>query len=186
MPISTLTLLRHAKSSWKNQHQLDSERPLNSRGNTDAIEMAKRLLDRQSVPDYILSSSAVRTRQTTAHLLTVFSATPPQVAYEDSLYLASPLTLLGSLVEVPDAASHVMIVAHNPGIEELSATLTGISFDVMPTAALRQFACSNFEAILAALLNDRLTLSAAIKAASGSVELIHSDYPKSRAEPSST
>lgn len=172
----TLTLLRHAKSSWNNPSQQDHERPLNTRGNNDARDMALRLKNQGSVPDLILCSSATRTRETTAHLLAIFAEPSPQVQYENDLYLASPQTLLASLAQVADTYQHIMIVAHNPGIEDLSAFLSGVADDVMPTAAVRQFSCPSVASLHQALDSSGRGRSNPMLA---NVELVHSDYPKS-------
>lgn len=181
---TTLTLMRHAKSSWKNQHQSDHQRPLNKRGNRDAPEMASRLVARNQMPELILSSTAQRTRETTAHLLSVFGEPAPQVQFNEKLYLASPTTLLAVLHDLPDDIGHAMIVAHNPGMEDLSSLLSGSYSDTMPTAAIRQFSCACSLASLAAFLtttNDSVQSSAAGKMfSSADVQLIHSDFPGSQ------
>lgn len=178
----TLTLLRHAKSSWKNQDQTDHDRPLNGRGNRDAPEMAQRLVTRNQIPDLILCSTAQRTRETTAHLLRVFGEPAPQVLFNETLYLASPDTLLAALHDVPETTLHAMIVAHNPGMEDLSSLLSGGYGDTMPTAAIRQFSCACPLASLADLFATgsdsarSTTHSTALSA--GDIQLIYSDYPK--------
>ena len=106
--------------------------------------MAQRLVSRNSIPDIIYCSAAVRTRQTTDHLLATFGDTAPEVHYLQSLYLGSPAALLDALTDVPQQLSHVMLVAHNPGIEDLSAQLQGESHDTMATCAIRQFSCASY------------------------------------------
>ena len=181
---TTLTLMRHAKSSWNNQHQQDHDRPLNERGNRDAPDMANRLVRRNQIPDLILCSTARRTCETTAHLLCVFGQPAPQVVYNDSLYLASPDTLLSTLSDVPENVLHAMIVAHNPGMEDLSARLTGSHADTMPTAAIRQFSCACSLASLAELFatGGKSTLSQSLDDAllAADIQLSYSDYPKSQ------
>ena len=166
----TLTLLRHAKSSWQDQHQSDKDRPLNERGNRDAPVMAQRLVSRHSIPEIIFCSAAVRTRQTTDHLLKIFGKHAPEVQYMKSLYLASPTKLLHALNDVPQQMKHVMLVAHNPGIEDLSALLQGEHYDTMPTCAIRQFSCNSFAA-LASCLEESSTIAPPAR-------LIYSDSPK--------
>ena len=162
--------MRHAKSSWQDPGQSDHDRPLNNRGHRDAPVMAARLKQRGDIPTLILSSSSRRTQETTAHLLDVFGEPSPEVRFDKTLYLASPHSMLDLLAELPDTHSHVMVIAHNPGMEELSALLSGSSSDTMPTAAIRQFSCPSFSSLLQA---------------SGSkdspVQLKYSDYPKNPA-----
>lgn len=174
MQTVTVTLLRHAKSSWADADQSDHDRPLNRRGNADAPEMARRLVARDTIPTVILCSSATRTRQTTAHLLSIFGEPAPRVQYLNSLYLASANTLLDELETVADS-EHIMIVAHNPGIEQLSAQLQGEEDDTMPTAAVRQFSCPS----ITSLREQLRTPASDIVAESGNcIDMIYSDYPK--------
>jgi len=174
MTATTLTLMRHAKSSWHNQGQADHDRPLNKRGQRDAPLMASRLMQRGTAPSIILSSTAQRTRETTEHLLEVFGQPTPDVEYSDSLYLASPEALLNSICKLPDDTRHVMLIAHNPGIEELSAFLAGVTFDTMPTAAVRQFSCNSL-GDLRALMNGDASQQAGN---APDIKLTYSDYPK--------
>ncbi len=179
MTLSTLTLMRHAKSSWGNEHLTDYKRTLNDRGNRDAPEMAKRLVARNSIPDVILCSSATRTQETVAHLLQVFDNPDVHVHYETALYLASPDTLINALANVPANTKHVMIVAHNPGIEELSAYLRGAAADTMPTAALRQFECSDLHTLHKKMSTATRSHDKGVTLESLGIKLTHSDYPKS-------
>ena len=162
-----LTLMRHAKSSWQNPGQSDHDRPLNDRGHRDAPIMAARLKQRGDIPTLILSSSSQRTQETTAHLLDVFGEPSPEVRFEKNLYLASPHSILDLLAEVPDTYTHVMVIAHNPGMEDLSALLSGSDSDTMPTAAIRQFSCSSFS-----------SLSQTCGSEDSPVQLNYSDFPK--------
>lgn len=181
MTRATLTLLRHAKSSWKNQHQSDHERPLNNRGNRDAPDMAARLVQRDSIPSLILCSSAQRTRDTAAHLLEVFGEPSPDIHYVDALYLASPGTMLELLEQVADNIDHVMVIAHNPGIEDLSAELQGGLPDIMPTAAIRQFSCHSINGLRQQLRASGKQDHEASKDNAQAIELVYTDYPKSTA-----
>lgn len=173
MPI--ITLMRHAKSSWADADQSDHDRPLNRRGNADAPEMAKRLLKRDSIPSLILCSSAVRTRQTTAHLLDIFGEPVPEVHYLKSMYLASAGTMLDALEATPENTRHILLMAHNPGMEELSAQLQGVADDTMPTAAVRQFSYSSVSDLRRQL---RTPVSEFTTAADNAIQLIYTDYPK--------
>ena len=182
MKRTTLTLMRHAKSSWKNQDQTDHDRPLNGRGNRDAPDMAQRLVTRNQIPDLILCSTAQRTRETTAHLLSVFGEPAPQVLFNKSLYLASPNTLLAALHDVPDNILHAMIVAHNPGMEDLSSLLSSSYADTMPTTAIRQFSCAcslaELPKIFAAGGDSARSATHSTALSAADIQLTYSDYPK--------
>lgn len=125
----TLTLLRHAKSSWDEPLD-DHDRPLAKRGLKAAPEMGAALAAMGLRPDLVICSGAVRTRETLALVLDELGAPAPDVVYDDSVYMASPQTLLKRLRAIapgPDRGTprHVMLVGHNPGMEELALELVG-------------------------------------------------------------
>ncbi len=90
----TLSLLRHAKSSWKNPALPDRERPLNARGMSDAPAMGRAMSERGIEPELVLCSSAQRTVDTLSLVLPELKI-EPEVIYEDALYQASPDDMLG-------------------------------------------------------------------------------------------
>lgn len=123
----TLTLLRHAKSDWGNPALADHDRPLNARGLRAAATMADYLgrgKGGAGRPDLILCSTARRAVETLAPLLAAWDD-PPPVRYERDLYLCGPSALLLRLRQVPAEVGHVMLVAHNPDLHELSHGLSG-------------------------------------------------------------
>jgi phosphohistidine phosphatase len=117
-------LLRHAKSSWDEPELVDRERPLAKRGRK-AVVLLRSHLDASGIaPDLVLCSSAVRAMQT---LEGVREGLPPEtrVEIEDGLYAAGAASLLGRLRGLAEEVGSVMLVGHNPGIEELAAELSG-------------------------------------------------------------
>jgi phosphohistidine phosphatase len=118
----TLFLLRHAKSSWSNPSLPDQERPLATRGVTDAPLMGKAMAERGLDPELVLCSSARRTRDTLA-LVVPELRVEPNVIYEDALYHASPKAMLEMLRAVQPGANRVMLVGHNPEIQSLAIDL---------------------------------------------------------------
>jgi len=135
--VKTLLVLRHAKSSWNDSTLDDHERPLNARGQRDAPRMGELVREHGLVPDVILSSDAVRTRLT-AEAVSEAAGFAGEIRLDATLYLASASEIIDVLRAVPDTnANTVMVVGHNPGLEQLVATLTGEDHD-MPTAALAQ------------------------------------------------
>jgi phosphohistidine phosphatase len=120
----TLTLFRHAKSSWEMNGQDDRERPLNTRGLAAAPLMGAFMQQNRIRPDLVLCSTAVRTRQTLD--LAIAELKPaPKVKYEDGLYLADPFLLLQRVRKAPRTVKHLMIVGHNPGLQILGVELIG-------------------------------------------------------------
>jgi phosphohistidine phosphatase len=121
----TLTLLRHAKSSWEDIELDDFERPLSKRGAGAAPQMGRVLRDLNLKPDLVLCSTAVRTRATLALVLLELGPPPPTIEFDDKLYLASPAAMLARIRKVSGAYRHVMLVGHNPGTHALALELTG-------------------------------------------------------------
>ena len=120
----TLSLLRHAKSSWKNPMLPDHDRPLATRGETDAPLMGKAMAERGIDPDLVLCSAARRTRDTLALVLPELKI-EPKVVYEDALYHATPAEMHDMLRAVQPGASRVMLVGHNPEIQSFALDLVG-------------------------------------------------------------
>jgi phosphohistidine phosphatase len=135
--MKTLLVLRHAKSSWDDLGLDDHDRPLNSRGERDAPRMGQLVRDLELMPDLIISSDATRARLT-AEAMSDAAGYEGTILLERRLYHASPSEIVDLLHDVVDAELEtVMIVGHNPGLEELVTKLTGSREDV-PTAALAQ------------------------------------------------
>jgi phosphohistidine phosphatase len=135
--MKTLLVLRHAKSSWDDSALDDHERPLNNRGRRDGPRMGKLVREHGLTPDVIISSDAVRARLT-AEAVAEASGYEGDIRFEGALYAAGPADSLAVLRTVTKTtAGTVMIVGHNPGLEELVAQLTGEQPD-LPTAALAQ------------------------------------------------
>ena len=137
--MKALLVLRHAKSSWEDGSLHDAERPLNRRGKRDAPRMGEVLREQRLTPDLIISSDAVRARMT-AERAAAAAGYRNAIQFDRRLYLADPSDIIAVLRAVPAApAATIMIVGHNPGLEDLIAQLTGEA-ETLPTAALAQIA----------------------------------------------
>ena len=137
--MKTLLVLRHAKSSWDEAGLDDHARPLNARGERDAPRMGRVLRDEGLGPDVIVSSDAARARGT-AEAVAEAAEFPGTILLEPRLYHASAAEIVNVLRTVVDAdADTVMVVGHNPGLEELVGRLTDTR-ESLPTAALVQIA----------------------------------------------
>jgi phosphohistidine phosphatase len=134
--MKTLLILRHAKSSWKDDTLPDQDRPLNKRGKAEAPRMGRLLRDQDLVPDLILSSDARRARAT-AEMVAEESRFEGEITFLRELYAAEPEAYLDALATMGGDAACVMVVGHNPGLEELLQELTG-EYLPLPTAALAQ------------------------------------------------
>ena len=132
--MKTLFLLRHAKSSWKDKTLTDFERPLNSRGRKAAETMSAFFKQENVNPDLILSSCATRARQT-VDILVRSARLRTDLRFDERIYEASVSRLLEVITQIEKSARSVLIVGHNPGLEELLSALT-TQTETMPTAAL--------------------------------------------------
>jgi phosphohistidine phosphatase len=115
-----LILLRHAKSAWPDMP--DAERPLAKRGRRDAPRIGRWLHEHGYQPDVVVVSAATRTRQTW-DLVAPELGGAPAVRFEPRAYAASALTLLYLAQELPARYRTALLIAHNPGLSELAASL---------------------------------------------------------------
>jgi phosphohistidine phosphatase len=129
----TLILLRHAKSDWSGG-EADIDRPLAKRGRRQAPDAGRWLAANIEGIDLALVSPANRARSTW-DLVAAELAAPPSTRIDDRLYAASDDGLLAVLRELPDHVETVVLVGHNPGIEDLASRLTG-DWTPLPTSAL--------------------------------------------------
>ena len=133
MPEHTLILLRHAKSDWSGG-EADLLRPLAKRGRRQAPEAGRWLAASIGRVDLAVVSPAERARSTWQHASAEL-AEPPPTRFDDRVYAASGRALLGLVRGLPDDATTVVLVGHNPGIEDLASMLTG-EWVPMPTSSL--------------------------------------------------
>lgn len=127
-----LWLLRHAKSAWDDPELDDFARPLSPRGKKACRLLARHMAERNLSPGLVLCSPATRTRQTWERLQKrldrqLSNGAPDRVParFDPSLYLAEPTTLLALTRAAPTDCRELMVIGHNPGLEEFAAHLTG-------------------------------------------------------------
>ena len=135
----TLILLRHAKSDWSGGEP-DIARPLAERGRRQAPDAGTWLAAHAMGIDLAVVSPAVRARSTWDLVSAVLDASPP-TRVDDRVYAASDRELLDVVRELPDDLHTVVLVGHNPGLEDLASLLSG-ELVPMPTSALAVFAVS--------------------------------------------
>ncbi len=129
-----LLIMRHAKSSWDNPDFSDFERPLSTRGLKTAPFMGNVLYKNEIKPDLLISSTAKRAKQT-AILVKESAQVEHSIQFEEKIYEASATTLLSLVTEFSDKYDTILLVGHNPGMEEFIRILTG-DYCSMPTAAI--------------------------------------------------
>lgn len=115
-----LYLMRHAKSDWSDQGLSDFNRPLNSRGQKNARQIGLWMAKNDFLPDKIISSAAVRAKQTTELLVQQLDHIDiKDVEFDKELYLASDDELIEQIQLYKADNNSLMLIAHNPGMEQL-------------------------------------------------------------------
>jgi phosphohistidine phosphatase len=120
--VKTLTILRHAKSSWDDP-VADFDRPLNVRGRKAAVTVGEELRRRGAKFDCVIASPAKRVRQTLDQLAKGYGK-PLDVHFDERIYLASADNLLDLVRGITDDVHSALIVGHNPGLHRLALLLT--------------------------------------------------------------
>lgn len=133
-----ILLLRHAKSSRKDSGLKDIDRPLANRGQKDASAMGKFLKQVEYIPGTIISSPAVRARQTIELLAESAGLDKRTIRWNDDFYYGSGLDYLKTIQQCDEPVQTVLLVGHNPKLEETASLLCGEKRGIirMPTAAL--------------------------------------------------
>jgi phosphohistidine phosphatase len=122
--MKTVTLFRHAKSGEKDNPNIDDfDRPLSEKGLKTAPKIGAALRERGLRPNLVLCSPSVRTRQTLTLAAAEAWDNPPRLRFDQKLYEASASILFKALNAVSEDVAHVMIVGHNPGLQDLAAAL---------------------------------------------------------------
>lgn len=131
-----LLILRHAKSGWKNKKVDDHDRPLNKRGKKEAVKMGEHLKNMNLMPDTIITSSALRAIETTT-LLCRQSGYNGLVEVNFSFYEGNTTTYIQSISNSREDKDRLLIVGHNPTLEQLISLLTNKTVR-LPTCTLVQ------------------------------------------------
>jgi phosphohistidine phosphatase len=119
-----IAVLRHAKSRWDDRDLADFDRPLNDRGWKAARRMGREFNHRKFQFDFVLASPAARVRETIDGVQEEFDFAAP-IRFEQGMYLASEVHLLGFLRTLPETVQRPLLVGHNPGLQQLVLSLSG-------------------------------------------------------------
>jgi phosphohistidine phosphatase len=130
--LKTLTLLRHAKSGWDDPVTRDFDRPLNDKGKRAAHSVGRHMRELGLEFDHIVASPAVRVGETLDAVAAGYGRKLAPV-WERRIYLASAATLLDVVHELPVEANRVLLVGHNPGLEDLVLMLVPETVDGLRT-----------------------------------------------------
>jgi phosphohistidine phosphatase len=137
-----LLILRHAKSDWDGLAASDFARPLAKRGKKDAPRVGEWLYREGLIPHLIVSSPAQRARETALKVCKCLDLSKKDIVWDAEIYDAELQTLLDVLGRAPADAQMVLLVGHNPGLEELLRYLAGSDVDephdgkLLPTATI--------------------------------------------------
>jgi phosphohistidine phosphatase len=161
--MKTLSLVRHAKSSWKDKKLADHDRPLNKRGRRDAPRMGRRLAKNGIRPDLMVTSTAVRARVTAETIATEIGYATAHIMMDEQIYHAGTVGLLELIRQLGDANDHVMLFGHNPDITDLVNHLTDSALENVPTCGMAHI---------------RFETDSWKNVGSVAAELLEFDYPK--------
>ncbi|MRR57350.1 MAG: histidine phosphatase family protein [Deltaproteobacteria bacterium] len=158
-----LTLVRHAKSSWKDRDLADFDRPLNARGKSDAPLMGRRLAARGRRPDLVLSSPAKRALATLKKIAQEVGFSERDIVTDSRAYEAGAHELLSLVRGIDDAHHDVLLCGHNPGLTDFSNLITNRIIDNIPTCGV---------------VSIRFPFDSWREVRPGSGEVLYFDYPK--------
>ena len=114
-----LLILRHAKSSWKDDSLSDHERPLNKRGQKSANWMGEYFQTRQIQPDMVLCSTARRARLTLDGILESLVIEPTQIKFESDIYFSGVGAILRLIQQQSGHHGHLLVIGHEPDLSSL-------------------------------------------------------------------
>jgi phosphohistidine phosphatase len=134
--MKSLILVRHAKSSWKENNLPDFKRPLNKRGKRDAPFMGKLLKKMDIKPDYVISSPALRAAETARIICMEMGISEDKIRFDEDIYAAGDDDILEVINSVSDEVNVLMVFGHNPGLTDLSNLLSDRFIDNIPTAGV--------------------------------------------------
>lgn len=125
----TLILIRHSKAEIRDNASNDFNRSLTDEGKADSLRMADFLKNNGISPDLIITSSAARAYETAMILANTFNTSEKNISSTKKLYYCSAKTILDQLFGLSESLNCVIVVAHNPGISDLTRGLSeGRSF----------------------------------------------------------
>lgn len=134
--MKTLLLFRHAKSDWSTPGQDDFDRPLNERGKKDAVRMGAWMKENNIRPEWVLCSTAERAQQTLHGLRKNIDIPDTLIQHEERLYMADAAMVLQLLGECPEDMDDVLIIGHNPTMDDVLTHLCGANLPLTKSGKL--------------------------------------------------
>jgi len=137
--MKTLTLMRHAKSSWDDFSISDFDRSLNARGESNAPLMGEVLKQKSFKPDLLLSSPANRAKTTAKIIADIIGYGKNNIIYVDSIYESSEMNIMMIVNAIDEQVNSCMLVGHNPAFTGVINALSSFKLDNLPTAGIVTF-----------------------------------------------
>ena len=135
--MKTLIIIRHARSNDAKINETDFERSLSDRGKSEALAASDKILSKIPSIDLILSSSALRTKQTAEYFRKALNCSAEKIKHLDGLYLASAEKIEELITSVEKDIDSLMVVCHNPGITDfVNGLIVNVRIDNMPTCGI--------------------------------------------------
>jgi len=134
--MKTVYLIRHGEAEWNNLDGNDINRALTTLGHENAVALGKQLTKSKIFFDAVISSSAIRTKETALAIFGQSDFIIENILFKDELYLASYETMLSVIEGADQQNSTIAIIGHNPGISALSNYLTTDNIDAMATCGI--------------------------------------------------
>lgn len=125
MDLKKILVMRHAKSSWSESSLKDFDRPLNNRGLKDAPRMGRYLKDLDIIPDQLISSPALRAKQTIIKVSDELGLEKEKIIWDEDLYFRSSKSYIHALKRADEQSSIVLIAGHYPMVSDVVSTLIG-------------------------------------------------------------
>lgn len=150
--MKTLSVLRHAKSSWEYPDLTDFERPILTKGVKRTLRICETLKQVELIPDLIISSPAVRAHETAEIIFDQFTLQKKQLIINDNFYPGFVKKIISTVNKLDNKVKHAMIVGHNPALTDMANHFLGYNIiDWIPTSGLVtiQFDCKKWEDISA-------------------------------------
>ncbi len=122
MSAKTIIILRHGQAKNAGISEHDHNRALTAKGREEAMEVGETMADNGFIPDYVLCSTATRTRETLAELQNSFPE-PLSVTYSQKIYNASEIDLINQVATIPENTNKLLLIGHNPGLYQLALAL---------------------------------------------------------------
>ncbi len=134
--MKTLILVRHAKSDHGNSNLNDFDRPLNDKGQRDAVKMARLFVEKNIIPDKIISSPALRAIATADYFADALNKSFDEIQQEQFIYDRGANFIINFIKKLENSYNTVMLFGHNPDMTALATFLSGKYFENIPTCGL--------------------------------------------------